>query len=236
MARVKLVHIGPNEPFSQEVERLVDFLLEYPSLWNVAIDYLRDVLPNHPLEFRRQQFEAVAETYGVMSMPAVEWLWKLCEELYDRSRSSPGDERADIVECFVVRVGPVSAPATKVERAVHAQVREGDGRILRGLEEYKYSSFDVCFMGEGTFEGHECKVKIANFVRVARPFSGSAERKLRFLELTRERLTELGLHAEVYLTGLDRGAEKWADVLNSHGFWHVRVIGAEALGALLSTG
>lgn len=109
--------------------------------------------------------------------------------------------------------------------------------LWNGTSPSTFATFDVLFLCAEAFEGHECKVKICNYIPICQDIGHWDEdtiQKLKSMEATRTAVMKTGRTSAVYVTGLDRALLPIQQNLQRNGFTSIQLLGADELEELLA--
>lgn len=236
MGNLRLCGGKGTHPYPEPVKALTDFLKKNSRMWPLVAYYVRDVRVDFDSETRIQKFEALTRRHRLKKpelSSLCDHLWRLLEALYALP-SKDLDPRTVLLEHLLYVVGPYGQSlrqSRELQRGYQCSVHCGGTRIVESD-----ATFDVAFLDCDGFEGHECKVKVSNYVPETKDLTHwdkHTGNKLRFMEETHALVVKTGRASAIYLTGLDRDLEPIQENLQRNGFSNIRVLGPDKLEELL---
>jgi len=242
MDSLELVRRKRAHRYPAPVLALTKFLKQNSRMWPLVADYLRGVCVDSEPETRLRTFDALSCQH-FLAKPEYrgqrDRLRRLLDDLYALS-SEKTDPRTLFLEYLLYEMGPYGE---KLRRAADLQ-REYQCSVYRWSEDGvrtkavdSDATFDVLFLCAEAFEGHECKVKIWNYIPMYQDIGQWDEdtiQKLRFMEATHTVVMKTGRTSAVYVTGLDRALLPIQQNLRRNGFTGIQLLGADELEELLA--
>lgn len=240
MPDLVLVRGKGTHAYPQPVKDLTEFIMRHTEYWPVVADYLREVLTTYEDDRRKQKFSALMTEYfsrgGNLGAEA-RHLWSLLQDLYALP-SGKTEPRGLFLEFLVHRAGPFSPTlraCAQLQREVQCALHERNGDRTTKCVPESESTLDVAFLGAGHLEGHECKIRIRNFVSVGKPvcaWDSDVRNKLAFMQATHGHAIARGVDSHICFTGLDEEWEQLRTCLQQNGFGEIGILGREALDKL----
>lgn len=242
MAELELVRAKKTYGYPPPVRKLTEFLILHAEYWPIVADYLREVLTSYNSGLREEKFKLLVKIHlppGSRSSRDVGILWTMLEKLYSIA-SSRLEPRGRFLEFLIYQMGPFARPfrnCTCLRREYQCSLHERlDQNHTRSLVDSE-STFDAAFLGAKRFEGHECKVRVRNFLSCDQPIStwkSDTLSKLDFMVKTARQAEARGFASRVFLTGLDEDCEPLRLCLQKYGFGDIGILGRDDLDELFA--